>query len=232
MAAPVSDTQVDRLLTRLDVPSGGTVVDLGCGSGAWMRRLVTSRPDVRATAVDLVPHEAHPPDPVDSLITWVTADVTTWEAAPVDRVLVVGVEHAFGGLAGALDAVRRYTGRGGRGLVGVSFWEAPPSERVSRDLGLGADDVPDLAAAAQAVTDAGFEIVDGHVSTAEEWDNYEWSWTGTLVEYGLSGEGSEEDRAQALSAARSHRSAWLEGYRSTLGFVTFVVVPNRSARSR
>lgn len=223
---------MERLLTRLEVPSGGTVVDLGCGSGAWVRRLVAARPDLHATAVDLVPHEVHFRDPVDSAITWVTADVTTWDAAPVDAVLVVGVEHAFGGLTGALHAVRRCTQRRGRALVGVSFWETPPSVRATRELGLGADDLPDLATAARAVTDAGCEIVDGHVSTAEEWDDYEWSWTGTLVEYGLGDEGSKQDRAEALSAARGHRSGWLEGYRSALGFVTFVVVPTESARSR
>lgn len=223
---------MERLLTRLEVPSAGTVVDLGCGSGAWVRRLVAVRPDLHATAVDLVPHEVHPPDPVDSAITWVTADATTWGAAPADAVLVVGVEHAFGGLTGALQAVRRCTRQNGRALVGVSFWEAPPTARVARELGLGAEDLPDLATAARAVTDAGFEIVDGHVSTAEEWDDYEWSWTGTLVEYGLGDEGSDEDRAEALSVARGHRSAWLEGYRSILGFVTFVVVPTESARSR
>lgn len=106
VAAPVSEVRVERLLSRLDVPSGGTVLDLGCGSGAWVRRLVAARPDLHATAVDLVPHEVPPPDPVDSSITWVTADVTRWKAAPVDGVLVVGVEHAFGGLTGVLHAVR------------------------------------------------------------------------------------------------------------------------------
>ena len=227
----MSTLTVDRLLARLDVPAGGTVLDLGCGSGAWVRRLVATRPDVHATAVDLVPHDVHAPEPVDSAITWVTADAATWQAPTVDGVLVVGVEHAFDGLGGALDAVRRCTRRRARAIVGVSFWEAPATERVIRDLGLGIDDLPDLATTARAITESGFEIVDGHVSTAEEWDDYEWSWTGTLMEYALGGEGTDADRTQAWSAAREHRSAWLEGYRGVLGFVTFVVVRTSSVDS-
>ncbi|MGZ4508677.1 MAG: hypothetical protein ACXVX0_15645, partial [Blastococcus sp.] len=60
----------------------------------------------------------------------------------------------------------------------------------------------------------------GHVSTAAEWDDYEWSWTGSLATWALT---EAADRAGALEAARTHRRQWLEGYRGQLGFVTLVL---------
>lgn len=223
VAAPVSETNVERLLAHLNLASDGTVVDLGCGPGAWLRRLKASCSDLEAVGVDVVPHEIHPADPADPGISWVTADAASWQGPTVDGAILVGVEHVFGGLAGVLEAAKTVVNPGGRALVGISFWEAPPTDRAISELGMSADALPDLATAVRAVRAAGFEVIDGHVSTVEEWDDYEWSWSGALIEYGLSAEGSSADRAQAVTAAQDHRSAWLDGYRGVLGFVTFVL---------
>jgi hypothetical protein len=67
-----------------------------------------------------------------------------------------------------------------------------------------------------------------HVSSAPEWDDYEWSWTGSLVEWARSDAPSDADREQALTAARTHRRQWVEGYRGELGFVTAVLHDTRS----
>ena len=69
----------------------------------------------------------------------------------------------------------------------------------------------------------GFEVGYAHVSSAQEWDDYEWSWTGSLVEWARSDAPSDADREQALIAARTHRRQWVEGYRGELGFVTAVL---------
>ena len=61
-----------------------------------------------------------------------------------------------------------------------------------------------------------------HVSDAAEWDDYEWSWTGSLTEWALDNPG-HPDAAGALAAAREHRDQWLRGYRGVLGFVTLVL---------
>jgi len=60
------------------------------------------------------------------------------------------------------------------------------------------------------------------VSDAAEWDNYEWSWVGSLTEWALDNPG-HPDAAEALAAAREHRDEWLRGYRGVLGFATLVL---------
>jgi len=39
---------------------------------------------------------------------------------------------------------------------------------------------------------------------------------------------SDGDREQALTAARTHRREWIEGYRGELGFVTAVLYDTRT----
>jgi hypothetical protein len=71
------------------------------------------------------------------------------------------------------------------------------------------------------VTADGWTPVYGHVSTIEEWDDYEFSWTGSLARWALD-HPDDPDAKQALEASAEHRDMWL-GYRGVLGFVTLVL---------
>lgn len=69
---------------------------------------------------------------------------------------------------------------------------------------------------------AGYEGGYGHVSSPDECDDYEWSWTGALTEWALT-EAGPQDRGSALAMAGTHREEWLAGYRGQLGFLTLVL---------
>lgn len=96
---------------------------LGCGAGAWLLELLDGRADLTAVGVDTALH----PDRelrarergVADRVTWVEADASGWASAdgsPHDAVLRIGASHAFGGLDGTLDALRRFLRPGGRAL--------------------------------------------------------------------------------------------------------------------
>lgn len=156
-------------------------------------------------------------------VTWVNADAATWSGGRYDAVLCVGASHVFGGLTATLAALRAHLWPGGRVLFGDTVWEAPPSPAAQRALEAGPDDFPDLPGFLDRVADHDYEVGYGHISTLEEWDDYEWSWTGSLTAWALGESTREADRLHALEVARSHRSAWLAGYRKQLGFVTVVL---------
>ena len=227
ICAPVGEHRLRRLVGALDLPAGGDVLDLGCGQGAWLLAALEAHPEVRGVGLDL----ALPPDigaetdrrAVADRVRWVQADASSWSDGLFDAVFCVGASHAFGGLDETLQAVRSHLRPGGQVVLGDSIWERPPSQSAQDALQATPDDFPDLAALVRRAVDAGFEVVAGHVSTLEEWDDYEWSWTGSLTRWALRQPATSPDRAEALAAARSHRDAWLHGYRQELGFVTLVL---------
>ncbi len=231
IAAPLADLSVRALLERLDPAPDGRVVDLGCGAGEWLLRLLALRPDLTATGVDLHLHPEREVRATDRgvarRITWVEDDAATWADGVHDAVLCVGASHAFGGLDPMLESVRGHLRPGGRCLVGDGVWERPPSAAAQEALGATPQDFPSISGFVETARRHGFGVAYAHTSSTAEWDEYEWSWTGSLTEWALQPVTAPEDRAAALAAAEDHRRGWLEGYRGELGFVSAVLVDAR-----
>ncbi|TYB71413.1 class I SAM-dependent methyltransferase [Nonomuraea sp. PA05] len=229
IAAPISEDNLERLLVRAKPPARARILDLGCGEAAWLVRALSLYPDATADGVDIsdsgfarAKEEAERRGVADRLRLH-RAPATDFTAEePYDLVLCVGATHAFGGLAPTLDAVRDHLRpSSGLALVGEGFWERPPSPGLLARFGAEPDEYADLAGTVARAEDAGYATVYAHASTVEEWDEYEWSWTGTLTRWALDHPGEEGE--SALSAAREHRELWLGGYRGVLGFVTLML---------
>jgi len=227
IAAPVAPGRVRELLSWLDPPPGGRAVDLGCGEGEWLQELLVAHEHVSGVGVDLaVPDTAATAAARRGLaqrVRFEQADAATWSDGLFDAVLCVGASHAFGGLDPTLTAMRTHLRPGGQAVFGDGIWEVEPSGAAQAALEAGPDEFPDLAQMVVRVRQHGYEPTFAHVSTLEEWDDYEWSWTGSLVRWALHEASTEDDRQQALTAAREHRDGWLVGYRGQLGFCTLVL---------
>jgi SAM-dependent methyltransferase len=226
VAAPVSDANLRRLLERLGPCD--RVLDLGCGFGEWLLAALEAATRATGTGVDTSTpaldeaRQRATARGLDPRVTWHEADAAGWQGQDFDAVLCIGASHAFGGLTGALTAVREHLRPGGRVLLGEGFWDGEPTPQAMSALGAEPGELPSLPGLVEAAQAAGFEPGYGHVSTAEEWDDYEWSWTGSLTEWALT-EADETDRRSALAMAGTHREEWLAGYRGQLGFVTVVL---------
>jgi SAM-dependent methyltransferase len=233
IAAPVSDDNVGLLLDRLEIPHGGRVLDLGCGLGHWLCAALQRSPGADGVGVDTSApaleraRRAAEERGLAGRVTFAQADAASWDGGAFDAVLCIGATHAFGGLGLTLDAVRRHLAPGGRVLVGDGLWETPPTERALTALGAEPGELPDAAGVVAEARARGFEPGFGHISTAAEWDRYEWSWTGSLVAWAVRESGA--DREAALELARTHRREWLDGYRGALGFLTVVLHDLRTA---
>jgi len=231
IAAPLGDRTVRDLLQR-GLRGRSRVVDLGCGDGTWLLRAVQMHPRLEALGVDIsgagfdrVRMQAGEAGVADRLVLH-RGDARAFEpGGTTDAVLCVGATHAFGGLLPTLDAARGVLDDGdGVLLLGDGFWERTPDERALSALGAAVDDFEDLASTVARVQSAGWSVLHGHVSTVEEWDDYEWSWTGALEGWALAHPG-HADAEQVRTTADAHRRAWLGGYRGTLGFVTLLLTP-------
>jgi cyclopropane fatty-acyl-phospholipid synthase-like methyltransferase len=225
IAAPLTDESVRRLLDRAIRRGDERLLDLGCGGGEWLLRALAAHPRVTAEGVDISAPaltragRAATDLGVRDRLTLHRRDATEYPSDdPFDVVLCVGATHAFGGLLPTLAGTIELLSPGGMVLVGDGFWEHEPEEDAVEIFGR----LDDLATLVDRVVDDGWTPVYGHLSTREELDEYEWSWTGTLASWALD-HSEDPDAAEALAVASAHRSEWLRAYRSAFGFVTLVL---------
>ncbi|KAA2250182.1 class I SAM-dependent methyltransferase [Solihabitans fulvus] len=229
IASPLTDDTVLRLLDRAVQRPDAHLLDLGCGSGEWLLRALAAHDRVTAIGVDLSTEGfAEARERARELGVADRLDLRQQDASeyrsdrPADVVLCVGATHAFGGLLPTLAAIRPHLADGGVAMVGEAFWEREPNAATLAEFEAEPDTYADLAGTVDQVVADGWTPVYGHASTAEELDEYEWSWTGSLAQWALDNPG-HPDSAQALEVATSHRDGWLKGYRGIFGFVTLVL---------
>lgn len=229
IAAPIFGVNVNRLLRRADRRPAARILDLGCGEAAWALQALAHYPDGHADGVDVSRYAleraaaaAEQRGLADRLALHERDARSYVPDGDYDLVLCVGSTHVFDGLAGTLREAGRHVNADGILLLGERFWQVPPTAQALAALDARPDDFTDLAGLVDATEQAGWTPVYVHVSDAAEWDNYEWSWVGSLTEWALDNPG-HPGAAAALALAREHRDDWLHGYRNVLGFATLVL---------
>jgi cyclopropane fatty-acyl-phospholipid synthase-like methyltransferase len=223
VAAPLSDATVDRLLDRVAERQPHTVLDAGCGSAQWLVRLLERTPGATGVGVDLSA------DAVAAAVAFAAGrgvrdrvEIRQQDAGAVgddgyDALLCIGSTHAFGGFPQTLRTLHTMASPGAYSLVGDGFWQRAPEQPTLDALEATADEFPSYAELVALVEAAGWAPVHVHVSTDEEWDDYEWSWIASLSEWARE-HPEDPDSADAAGFAQRHRDEWLHGYRGTLGF--------------
>jgi cyclopropane fatty-acyl-phospholipid synthase-like methyltransferase len=215
--APLSEERARALVAALPISPGHHVLDLGCGWGELLLRILAAHPASTGTGVDTAKDaldrgvRAAARRGMHERVEFVEADAATFVDL-ADIVVAVASSQAFAGLAGALDWLRQSVTPGGRVLYGDGFWAAEPTPAALETIGElpGLDDV---RAAARA---AGFRIERDEVSTLAEWDAFEAAWRARL-------EASADPEAVAFAAKR--RREYEDGYRGAIGFSWLVLAP-------
>lgn len=213
--APLADERASALVRALPISPGHHVLDLGCGSGELLLRMVGAHPATTGTGVGSDRgsldrgRRAAAQRGLQERVDFVEADASSFEEHG-DVVMCVGSSHAFGGADAALRALRGRVSAGGLLLQGEAFWAKEPGAVARRTIG----DLPtfdDLLGLAQG---AGFRVEQADRSSMDEWDAFEAEWRSGL-------EASSDPDALALAAERKHE--YEDGYRGALGFAWLVL---------
>jgi SAM-dependent methyltransferase len=235
---PLSQARAARLVERLTRKRPATVLDIGCGWGELMLRILAAAPDATGTGVDLDEGDlargqaaARDRGLADRVVFARESGVGTTRG-PADVVLCVGATHALshaeppGQTAAALTALRQLVTPGGQVLVGEGFWQRPPTaaELAAMWPGMTAGEMLDLAQIVDLAVAAGFRPAWIETATEAEWEEFESGYQADQEEW-LAGHPGHPEAARIRQSVDEHRSYWLRGYRNLLGFAYLTLIP-------
>jgi len=215
--APLSEERASALVAALPISPGHHVLDLGCGWGELLLRILTAHTATTGTGVDTDKEaldrgvRAATRRGLHGRVEFVEAPAETFVDV-ADIVVCIASSHAFGGTADALHWVRQSVIPGGRVLFGDGFWAAEPSADALATIG----ELPRRDELHAATAAAGLRIERDEVSDLAEWDAFEAGWRSGLEE-------STDPEAVAFAAQR--RSEYEDGYREAIGFDWLVLAP-------
>ena len=235
---PLSQARAARLTERLTRNNPGTVLDIGCGWGELMLRILAAVPDATGVGIDLDSgdlaraRECAETRGLAGRVTFARESGVGTARGPADLVLCLGSSQALsdvqppGHIAAALAVLRRLVTPGGRVLLGEGFWQHPPTtaELAAMWPGTTAGELLDLAQVVDLAIEAGFRPAWIETASEQEWEEFESGYQADEEEW-LAAHPDHPEAAEIRQQVDEHRSYWLRGYRGLLGFAYLTLVP-------
>ncbi|MFD5894156.1 MULTISPECIES: SAM-dependent methyltransferase [unclassified Streptomyces] len=229
--APLSEEHARSLIDACVVPDGGRVVDLGCGWGELLLRLVQGAPGSTGDGVEKDPaavargRRLAGERGLDGRVTFHESSADVWPETGYDLAVCIGAVHAWPGTTReALRALRAAVKPGGRVLFADGFWTVRPTPAALEGLGAEEDEfVGSLDDLVRAAADAGFAPLRTTVADQREWDVFESSGRAGWGERWALENPDHPLHADARATAARHREGYLGGYRGYLGFAYLVL---------
>lgn len=229
---PLSEARATGMVRRLAATRPSTVLDIGCGWGELMLRLLDALPRAQGLGVDLREEDLRrgrrnaKARGLTERVRFVRESAVDTRRGPADVVLCLGARHALGDdLVPALRELRRLVADGGRVLLGEGFWQRAPAEPELARMWPGATvtDHHDLATLTDLAVSAGFRPEWTETANADEWEEFESAYQAD-TEVWLAANPTHPMAPETRARLDTHRSAWLT-YRGVLGLAYLTLIP-------
>ena len=225
--SPLSAAKVDALIDLLELPVGADVLDVGCGKGEVLLRVMACY-GATGTGLDLSESwltEARAraearvlPQPP----TFLLQDANTYvPPEPVDLAVCIGSSHAYGGYRDTLRALRQVIKPGGLLLIGEGYWKQDPAPEYLALLEASADELTDHAGNVAVAVEEKLTPLCASVSSDDDWDCYEGLYALSVERYATR-HPDDPDVSAMLGRIRPWRDGYLRWGRDTLGFALYL----------
>ena len=231
---PLGQAKVHELVDLLGPMNGGRLLDIACGKGEILVRLV-ERYGMSAVGIDLSPYFAaearrrvaeRVPGAEVTIVEGDGADYGEKSVASFDLTLCLGATWVYGSFHGTLQALARFTRPGGQIAVGHPYWRRePPPEYLAasgdtrESFGTHLDNV-DTAEL------TGLRLMSTLVSSDDDWDQYEsMHWRAT--ERFAAAHPDDPIVPELLAENHRHRDAYLRWGRDVLGWAVYALLKPR-----
>jgi cyclopropane fatty-acyl-phospholipid synthase-like methyltransferase len=210
---PVGVDQLQRYVSQLELPEGGSVLDIGCGRGHLLGLILSQYKtkglgvDSSAFAISVAMNDLAAHVRANRLTLVERAfDADEFGATEFDLVICIGSAHAAGGYQGTLITARRFLRAKGLLLVGEGFWKCTPSPDYLDFLKMTSNEhTTHLGNQSQGISE-GFDLVSCSECSQVEWDAYEDQYARNIEEFVKANE-RDPDAEAMLQRIRPWREA-------------------------
>ena len=213
--SPMTDRTAEELVAELARVHPDRILDIGCGWGELLLRLLAACPSSVGHGVDndrVLIERAQANADGRGLASRVTFSSAIEDGEPSDLVLNVGAEHVFGTLDDALAGLEDLVRPGGRLLLGTPIWERTPTPALDETYG----PLLTLDQLLERVTIAGWRPLALRVASPQDWDRFEFGFLADWEQVVMNPTSAAE-ADEASTAADRHRGHYLER-RGVFGF--------------
>ncbi|APY88596.1 class I SAM-dependent methyltransferase [Streptomyces alfalfae] len=235
---PFSEARAERLVGRLAATAPRTVLDIGCGWGELLLRVLGAAPGATGVGVDLNGEDlargraAARERGLADRVLFAEESARDTGRGPADVVLCLGASQALSAAepprsaVEALHALRRLVLPGGRVVLGEGFWQRPPTANELAGMwpDARADEYLPLGDLVDAAIDAGFRPLWVETASEEEWEEFESGYRCDAEEW-LAAHPDHPEAAGTRARVDAQRATWLRGYRRVLGITYLTLVP-------
>jgi SAM-dependent methyltransferase len=229
--SPLSDLRANGLADFLTGHSPATVLDLGCGWGELLLRVVEHAPTAQGLGLDVDQDAlAHGRTLAGARglaerVRFESADIQAL-TEPVDALICIGASQIWGDAGevpgpldddAALTALRALLPRGGRLVYGEGIWSRPPTPAATAPLAGRDDEYVDLLTLTRLAAGHGFAVMGVGEASLDEWDEFEGGFTAGYARWLLEHPHDHPDADRVRELADRPRTSYLAGYRGILG---------------
>lgn len=236
---PLSEDRAARMIRRLaDQTDATAVLDIGCGWGEFMLRLLEAMPAAAGIGIDLNEEDLvrgranAEARGLTERVRFIQESAVDTSHGPADIVLCLSAGQALSdakppeSITAALRALRHLVNPSGRVLLGETIWQRPPSPDQLSALwpGASSSDLPRLPDLVDLALDAGFRPFWIETASEDEWEEFESAsksdveeWLATHPGHPLANK--TRDRVDRL------RNMWLRGHRGVMGLAYLTLLP-------